>query len=77
MLVHLFGVTSPPSAAAFDLKYTIELFGKEYSPEAVIVVLRNFYVDDMFTSTDSVKDGIQLANEIKEKLFRAGFDLYK
>ena len=79
MLVHLFGATSSPSTAAFalSLRHTVELFGKEYSPEAVNVVLRNFYVDDMLMSTDSMKDGIQLANEVKEMLSRAGFDLHK
>ena len=77
MLVHLFGATSSPSTAAFALRHTVELFGKEYSPEAVNVVLHNFYVDDMLMSTDSVKDGIQLANEVKKMLSRAGFDLHK
>ena len=77
MLVHLFGANSSSSTAAFALRHTVELFGNEYSPDAVNVVLGNFYADDMLMSTDSVKDGIQLANEVKEMLSRAGFDLHK
>ena len=77
MLVHLFGANSSSSTAAFALRHTVELFGNDYSPDAVNVVLGNFYADDMLMSTDSVKDGIQLANEVKEMLSRAGFDLHK
>ena len=40
-------------------------------------MLRNFYIDDELMSTDSVKDGIHLTNEVKEMLSRAGFDLPK
>ena len=69
MLVHLFVAALSPSTATFALRHTVELFGKEYSPEAVNVVLRNFCVHDMLMSTNFVKDGIQLANEINEMLF--------
>ena len=77
VLVHLFGATSSPSTAAFALRHAVELFGNEYSPEAVNLMLRNFCIDDVLMSTDSVKCGIQVANEVKEMLSRSGFDLHK
>ena len=35
-------------------------------------MLRNFYVDDMLMSTDSVKDGIQLVNEVNPNQLNVG-----
>ena len=77
MMVHLFGATSSPSAAAFALRYATEVFKEDYSQKALEVVLNNFYVDDMLMSAATANEALKLAREVKDMLSKAGFELAK
>ena len=50
MNVHLFGAVSSPSCANFGLRKTAEDHTKEFDPETIDTIRRNFYMDDCLKS---------------------------
>lgn len=65
MKVHLFGAASSPGCANYGLKY----LAKEHChshPAGSQFMEKDFYVDDGVTSTNTVKEAIQLAQEARE-----------
>ena len=77
MTVHLFGATSSPSCATFALQEAAKRFGRQDMSKAKEVILRNFYVDDCFFSTSTVKEGVSSIRSISHILEEAGFHLTK
>ncbi len=77
MTVHLFGVTSSPSCANFALRRCGEDNMKEFSPQALNIIMNNFYVDDCLASVASEEDAITLYHELRAMCFKGGFLLNK
>ena len=77
MCVHLFGGTWCPSVCSFVLRHTAEDQAEEFSPDAVNVVKRNFYVDDCLVSVKEEDRAVQLVDELKRMLKGGGFNLTK
>jgi hypothetical protein len=77
MQVHIFGATSSPCVANSVLKRAASDNAKDFSPDTVNAVKRNFYVDDALPSTNDEKSASKLASEMIEILARGGFNLTK
>lgn len=77
MEVHLFGGVSSPSCANFALQKTADDNQKEFSPEVINTVKRNFYVDDCLKSVGSEEGAISLAKDLTSLLKKGGFRLTK
>ena len=77
MKVHLCGAASSPSCACFSLRQAADLFGPEYSKQAMEAVKTGFYVDDLLISVFSVKEAKTLATDVTNMLVKAGFTLTK
>ncbi|XP_078344112.1 uncharacterized protein LOC144629777 [Oculina patagonica] len=77
MVVHLFGSTSSPSCASFGLRRTAQDNAREFPPEVIDTVLRNFYVDDCLKSVPSTELAIRLREDLSQLLERGGFRLTK
>ena len=73
LTVHVFGATSSPSIANYALRQTVT--EANCSIETKNCILKNFYVDDCLKSVDTVHDSTQLLTEIKQVLFKNGFNL--
>lgn len=71
-----FGVASASYLATRCLKKLAEDSGNKY-PLAEGVLLRDFYVDDVFTGADSLEEVLQIKNQLIEMLSSAGFCLSK
>ena len=74
MLVHLFGVISPPASANFTLRQTADDNKNCFPTEVINTVLSNFYVDDCLKSFPAVNDAIATAhvNHLQDLLSRGG-----
>ena len=77
LLVHVFGGTWSPSAANYALHKTAADHGHDYSENTRKVLARDFYVDDLLTSLDTVSEATQLCSQLKSLLARGGFNLTK
>ena len=77
MMVHLFGGVSSPSCANFALQRTADDNAKEFGPEIVKSVKRNFYVDDCLKSNENEQEAINAAEQLRLLLARGGFRLTK
>ena len=77
MRVHLFGGASSPSCANFALKKTAKDNQRDFSPEVIETVERNFYVDDCLKSVGREDEAVDLARQLRELLARGGFKLTK
>ena len=77
MKVHLFGAASFPSCACFSLRQAADLFGPEYSKQAMEAVRTGIYVDDLLISVSSVEEAKTLATDVTSMLVNAGFTLTK
>ncbi|XP_052778086.1 uncharacterized protein LOC128215439 [Mya arenaria] len=77
MNVHLFGVTSSPSCAAYSLRGTARDNAKAFSGDTLKTIERNFYVDDLLKSVTDEKVGIRLSSELRDILAKGGFRLTK
>ncbi|KAL9982123.1 hypothetical protein ACROYT_G010928 [Oculina patagonica] len=77
MVVHLFGNTSSPSCASFGLRRTAQDNTREFPPEVIDTVLRNFYVDDCLKLVPSTELAIRLREDLSQLLERGGFRLTK
>ena len=77
MNVHLFGAVSSPSCANFGLRKTAEDHTKEFDPETIDTVRRNFYMDDCVKSVPGDDEAVHLADVLKKLLAKGGFNLTK
>ena len=74
---HVFGAKSSPSCAAYALKKTATDQQGNYGPDVIKAVNRNFYVDDLLTSTATATKAINLVTGLKSLLHTGGFKLTK
>lgn len=77
MTVHLFGASSSPSCANFALHRTAIDHSNTQTLEARKTILSNFYVDDCLKSTETEKEIIQIAHDVKSLCSKGGFNLTK
>ncbi|KAK4329183.1 hypothetical protein Pmani_000412 [Petrolisthes manimaculis] len=77
MNVHLFGGVWSPSCANFALQLTANDHEKDFSPEVIQTVLKNFYVDDCLKSVSCDDDAIALVEEVTRILLKGGFQIKK
>ena len=77
LTVHCFGLTSSPSVAGYSLRRTAEDNRSQSSTEAVQVVYRNIYVDDVLVSVTDSKRTVVLVKELDFLLGSAVFELPK
>ena len=71
-----FGVASSPFLAVQALQNTAQDFGDQF-PLAKDHVLNPFYVDDLLAGADSPEDALQLQRQLRQLLFKGGFNLRK
>jgi len=77
MTVHLFGATSSPGCANFALRRAADDNELLIGSEAADTLRRNFYVDDLLKSVDSVSRAIRLVSAVKKMCEAGGFRLTK
>ena len=77
MCVHLFGAVSSPSVAGYALRKTANDNAQFYGKKAANAVLRNFYVDDLCKSEDSVGEAVNMIDKIDGICAAGGFNLTK
>jgi len=77
MTVHLFGATSLPSCANFALRKTANDNKQKFGIEAAKTLRKNFYVDDLLKSVDSIPHAVQLMSAVKQMCAAGGFKLTK
>jgi hypothetical protein len=77
MKTHLFGGVWSPSCANFALKKCAQDNVKDFDPNTISTVDRNFYVDDCLKSVASLGEAVSLVKELRELLSRSGFNLTK
>ena len=73
MTVHLFGATSSPSCANFELRKTAKENATESNSQAVETVLKNFYIDDCLKSVATTDEAVKLASYLHDLLAKGGF----
>jgi hypothetical protein len=66
MLRHIFGAKDLPSCCLYDLQRTDDDNKKDFSPEAVLAVKYDTYVDDLLKSLDSIPQAISMITEVTE-----------
>lgn len=71
-----FGTASAPYLAVKSLQQVAVDHGAK-NPEVSAKIKNDFYVDDLMTGCQSVKDGLALQRSMNEVLNRAGFQLQK
>ena len=77
MCVHLFGAVCSPSVAGYALRKTAVDNADRYGEEAANAVFRNFYVDDLCKSEDSVRQAVSMIGKIDGICAAGGFNLTK
>lgn len=71
-----FGVSSSPYLALRVVQQLLEDEGAHY-PEATTALKRHRFMDDIVSGTSSVKDAVQLRQDMSELLAKGGFELRK
>lgn len=77
MNLHLFGAVSSPSIANFALKRTAVDNSEQFSVKIPEIIKHSFYVDDCLQSVATVKEAIQLTQDLREACTLGGFTLSK
>ena len=77
MKVHMFGTISSPSCANYALRKTAIENRDILGDEAANTLLKNFYVDDMLKSVDSVLAMVLLVQALYDMCRLGGFNLTK
>lgn len=72
--VMTFGAKCSPSCAQFVLKENAARFQSKF-PEAVDIIEKGHYVDDMLASVDTEKDAIKLAKDVRYIHQQGGFTM--
>ena len=73
MQTHVFGAKCSPSCAAFALQKTAKENVAAACQQTVVVVRKNFYVNDLCTFCDNVKEAVQIKSQLY-KLLESGGD---
>ena len=68
MLVHIFGAKSSPSVAGYALRKTAKDNQRDFPPEVVDAVFKDFYVDDLLKSFSSEEHAIDISRQLQELL---------
>lgn len=71
-----YGTASAPFLAIRTLKQLAFDESSNY-PKAANILLNHFYVDDMITGSDNVKEIVEIRNELNSLLASGGFELQK
>ncbi|GFT58011.1 uncharacterized protein TNCV_3415661 [Trichonephila clavipes] len=71
-----FGVSSSPFLLAATIRHDIEKYNHEF-PHTVELLDRNFYVDNLISGGNDIKDAIQTSRRAKNIKEAAGMDLRK
>ncbi|XP_066932171.1 uncharacterized protein [Clytia hemisphaerica] len=77
MNAHLQGSTSSPSCSNFALKRTASAGEIEFGSKAADTLRKNFYVDDLLKSTDSVESAKSPISDVSRLCDSGGFHLTK
>ena len=77
MAVHLFGGARSPSVCAYDLQKTARDNSRDFRPEVIDAILRDFYVDDFFKSFQTEAETIEAVTDLPNLLAKGGFGLCK
>ncbi|XP_066928731.1 uncharacterized protein [Clytia hemisphaerica] len=77
MNTHLQGSTSSPSCSNFALKQTASAGENEFGVQAANTLRKNFYVDDLLKSTESVESAKFLISDVSSMCDYGGFHLTK
>ena len=77
MCVHLFGAASSPSVAGYALRKTAIDNAPQFGEAAAQAVARNFYVDDLCKSEETVQEAIEMIGNIGNICDAGGFNLTK
>ena len=77
MNAHLQGSTSSPSCSNFALKLTASAGEKKFGSEAAETLRKNFYVDDLLKSSETVDSARSLISDVSEMCSSGGFHLTK
>ena len=68
MLVHVFGTKSSPSVAGYALRTSAKDNERDFPPDVVDAVFKDFYEDDLYSSHLPAKN-----TQLQELLARGGF----
>ena len=77
MLVHILGATCSPCCASYALKRTAKDNLQEFSKDTISTVEKDFYMDDLIKSVETVTKGRSLVQELSKLMFKGGFHLTK
>merc|ERR1711911_42209 len=77
MIVHLFGAKPSSCVATFALQQCARDNAPWFSPEAIIAILEEMYVDDFIKSIEEEDDGLRLIEELTQICSRGGFQIGK
>ena len=77
MQVHLFGAISSPSCATFALQKTADDNEIEFGTAAADTLRKNFYVDDLLKSVESVAIAVKAVTAMQRMCSAGGFHLTK
>lgn len=77
MRKHIFGASDSPSCASFALQKTANDNTADFIEAVANVLLRDFYVDDLLKSVNTLQETTQFAAELQSLLRRGGFNLTK
>ena len=77
MTVHLFGAVSSPSCVNFAMRRNAEDHKREFPPDVVSTVMKNFYVDDCLKSLPSATVAVKLVEDLRLLMLKGGFNLTK
>ena len=77
MMVHLFGGIWSPSCATFAVQKVTEDNASSFADDLKRAVRRNFYVDDLLISVNSVEEATRIQKQLNDLLAKGGFHLTK
>ena len=78
MTAHVFGRALSPSSSNFVLLRKTAIDSRnEYASDVTRILERNFYVDDMLKSFQTVTEAKDVIREVKELYAKDGFNLTK
>ncbi|XP_057294388.1 uncharacterized protein LOC130622946 [Hydractinia symbiolongicarpus] len=77
MTVHIFGGNSSPSCSNYALKRSGTDNESEFGEEAVKVIMKDFYVDDLLKSVKSIEEAIKIIKSAIQICSKGGFRLTK
>ena len=77
MIAHLFGAKPSSSVATFAFQQCARDNAPWFSPEAILALLEEMYVDDFIKSFEEEDDGLKLIKELMQICSCGGFQIGK